>query len=137
MSTAFYKHIILADDDVDDLDLFQSAVQESLLSIKVSTAKNGKMVMELLEKGAVPDIIVLDLNMPVMSGYDCLKEIRKNQRFKDVPIMIFSTSSAKKDIDYCFDNGANFYIVKPQSFDALTKLVNDLGNGIILNRTTQ
>ncbi len=68
MSIPSYKHIMLADDDRDDIELFQSAVKECSLNIKVSTAKNGQMLIELLEKEPVPDFIVLDLNMPRISG---------------------------------------------------------------------
>ncbi len=134
MSIASYKHIMLVDDDRDDIELFQSAVKECSLNIKVSIAKNGQMLLELLEKEAVPDFIVLDLNMPGISGYDCLKAIRKNQKYNNVVIMILSTSSSEKDIDYCLANGANYYVVKPESLNALSKLVDDLCNGAILNR---
>ncbi len=129
-----YTHIMIADDDKDDIELFQSAVKECSLNIKVSTAKNGEMLIELLEKEPAPDVIVFDLNMPCMNGYDCLKVIRKNREYNHVPIMILSTSSAQRDIDYCFSNGANYYLVKPHSIDALNKLVNNLCNGVILNR---
>ncbi len=126
MSMTSYKHIMLADDDRDDIELFQSAVKECSLNIKVSIAKNGQMLLELLEKEAVPDFIVLDLNMPGISGYDCLKAIRKNQKYNNVVIMILSTSSSEKDIDYCLANGANYYVVKLESLNALSKLVDDL-----------
>ncbi len=59
MSIASYKHIMLADDDRDDIELFQSAVKECSLNIKVSIAKNGQMLLELLEKETIPDFIVL------------------------------------------------------------------------------
>ena len=88
---------MLADDDRDDIELFQSAVKECSLNIKVSLSKNGQMLLELLEKETIPDFIVLDLNMPGISGYDCLKAIRKNQKYNNVVIMILSTSSSEKD----------------------------------------
>ncbi|MEJ7831088.1 MAG: response regulator [Segetibacter sp.] len=131
MSIASYKHIMLADDDRDDIELFQSAVKECSLNIKVSIANHGQMLLELLEKEAVPDFIVLDLNMPGISGYDCLKAIRKNQKYNNVVVMILSTSSLEKDINYCLANGANYYVVKPESLNALSKLVDDLCNGAI------
>ena len=137
MSTGSYKHIILADDDMDDIDMFQTAVQDCCLKLQISVAKNGRKVIDLLETGVDPDIIVLDLNMPIMNGYDCLREIRKNQKYNNLPIMIFSTSSLVEDIDYCFANGANFYVVKPENYDALTKLVKALGNGMVINESAK
>lgn len=134
MSIPSYKHIMLADDDRDDIELFEFAVKECSVNIKVSTAEDGQMLIELLEKESVPDVIVLDLNMPGMSGYDCLRAIRKNKKYNDVPVIIFSTSSTEKDIDYCFSNGANYYIVKPSDFNDFRHLINDMCNGTKLNR---
>lgn len=133
MSIPSYKHIMLADDDRDDIELFQSAVKECSLNIKVSAAGDGQMLIELLVKESVPDFIVLDLNMPRMNGFDCLIAIRKNRKYNGVPVIIFSTSSSQKDIDYCLSNGANYYAVKPSSFNNLRRLVNDICNGDICN----
>lgn len=124
-----YRHIVLADDDRDDIELFQSAVKECSSNIKVSAAEDGQMLIELLEKDSVPDFIVLDLNMPRMSGYDCLRVIRKNSRYNNVPVIMFSTSSSPKDMDDCFKNGANDYIVKPSDLNNFRLVVNEICNG--------
>ncbi|HSU51010.1 MAG TPA: response regulator, partial [Segetibacter sp.] len=113
---AVYKHIILADDDTDDIELFQSAAKECNENIEIVTAKDGIKLIELLEKEERIDVIILDLNMPKMNGYECVKTIRQNKKYNTIPIMIFSTSSAKEDIEYCFETGAEFYVVKPASF---------------------
>lgn len=123
---------MLADDDRDDIELFQSAVKECSLNIKVSTAGDGQMLIELLEKESVPDVIVLDMNMPRMNGRDCLIAIRKNRKYNNIPVIIFSTSSSQNDIHYCFSNGANYYAVKPSS-NNLRHLVSDICNGTKLN----
>lgn len=127
-------HILLADDDRDDVEMFQSAADECAVNIKVSTAENGKILMDLLEKVAVPDFILLDLNMPRMNGYECLEAIRKNEKYNTVNIMILSTSALKKDINYCLDNGADYYVVKPSNFNDLKNLVGDMGNGREINK---
>ncbi len=131
---AAFKHIMLADDDADDVELFQLAAKECNQNIRISTAEDGIKLIELLEKEEPPDVIILDLNMPRMSGYECVKTIRENEKFNNIPIMIFSTSSAKGDIEYCFEVGADFYIVKPGSLKALTEIINELNKGTILNR---
>lgn len=130
-----FKHILIADDDGDDIELFRWAVKTLSTNIEVSFAGDGQKVIELLETDSLPDIIVLDLNMPRMSGYECLKKIRNNCKYNDVPIMILSTSSSQKDMDYCLANGANYYAVKPQSHDGLSKIVDDLCNKIKADMT--
>lgn len=132
-----FKHILLADDDNDDIDFFQSAAKESCHDVQVSVANNGLKLLELLENEPMPDIVVLDLNMPLMNGYECMRIIRKNKKYNHVPIMILSTSSAKEDIDLALLSGANYYVVKPESYNALTTLINDLCNGEILNHFTR
>jgi CheY-like chemotaxis protein len=131
---AIFKNIILADDDVDDLELFQSAAKECNENIKIVTAEDGLKLIELLEKEEPPDVVIMDLNMPGMNGYDCVKVIRGNKKYNTIPIMIFSTSSAKEDIEHCLEIGADFYVVKPRSFKALTDIVSDLNEGTIFNR---
>jgi CheY-like chemotaxis protein len=120
---------MLADDDGDDIEMFRSAINECSLNIKVSTAGDGRRLIDLLEAEPSPDVIVLDLNMPRMNGYDCLKAIRKNEKYNNVPIIIFSTCALEKDIDYCLGNGANHYIVKPSNFNDLKKLVGNICKG--------
>ena len=131
---AVYKHIILADDDTDDIELFQSAAKECNENIEIVTAKDGIKLIELLEKEERIDVIILDLNMPKMNGYECVKTIRQNKKYNTIPIMIFSTSSAKEDIEYCLETGADFYVVKPASFKGLKEIINDLNKGTIFNR---
>jgi CheY-like chemotaxis protein len=70
----------------------------------------------------MPHILFLDLNMPYMSGFECLKVIRADVRFKDVSIAIYSTSSSEKDIEETFVEGANIYIKKPNDFAKLKKV---------------
>jgi CheY-like chemotaxis protein len=127
-----YKHIIVADDDQDDIEMFRSAVRECAVHTKVSTAADGLTLINLLQKETAPDAIVLDLNMPRMNGYDCLKAIRKNVRYDKTPVIILSTSNSEQDINYCLGNGANCYIVKPSSYSRLKDIVGDMCKGVQL-----
>jgi CheY-like chemotaxis protein len=65
------------------------------------------------------DLVLLDLNMPLMDGHATLNVLRKQDEFRDIPVVIFSTSTAPTDIQKSYMGGANTYIAKPQSFDAL------------------
>ncbi|HEY0047074.1 MAG TPA: response regulator, partial [Flavobacterium sp.] len=74
----------------------------------------------------LPDFIFLDLNMPEKGGKECLVEIRKHSKLKEIPVIIYSTSSSKKDIDDTYELGANLYITKPNSFTELRKAVRKI-----------
>jgi CheY-like chemotaxis protein len=109
--------IILADDDRDDRDLFEEAAASAGASAKL--ASNGTELMQMLATGSLPDLIFLDLNMPEKSGKECLQEIRANDVYRYIPVIIYSTSSSRKDIDDTRALGANLYLVKPNSFGSL------------------
>ncbi|GIZ08414.1 response regulator [Flavobacterium sp. UMI-01] len=123
-------HIIitLADDDEDDRLFFTDAFDELKINTIVNTVNNGKELLNYLNHPdtRLPNIIFLDLNMPIMNGIDCLKEIKKNEQFKDIAIAIYSTSSSEKDIENTFVLGANIYIKKPSNFSELKKILSDV-----------
>lgn len=125
--TRLTMQIILADDDEDDRDLFKEALQEISIKTNLEVEKDGKSLIEFLNRRSVlPDLIFLDLNMPHKSGKDCLAEIRKDERLKNIPVLIYSTSSLPKDIEDTFQLGANLYVKKPASFNELTDYLNEL-----------
>ena len=123
------KNIVIADDDQDDVDLFQSAVDEICSKLSLTVALDGTILMKLLDNIPVPDAIFLDLNMLGKSGKDCLEEIRSQAKFDDVPVMILSTSNRKSEIDHCLNNGANHYFVKPSNYNELKDIVKELCKG--------
>jgi CheY-like chemotaxis protein len=110
---------MLADDDPDDRDLLAEAIIAGN-SAHVESAHNGAhLMLALTAMEELPDMIFLDLNMPEKNGKECLSEIRQHDRLKGVPVIIYSTSSSKKDIDDAFDLGATLYVTKPNSFSEL------------------
>jgi CheY-like chemotaxis protein len=109
-------NIILADDDVEDRELFLEVMEEIMPHVNITVAENGQHLMDLLAVSSLPDVIFLDLNMPLKSGHECLQEIRNNQSLSTIPVIIYSTSRSPKDIDATYDRGANFYFPKPDSF---------------------
>lgn len=119
-------HILLADDDEADRLLFTDAFSEIPVKNVVCTVNNGIELMEWLngEDRSFPHILFLDLNMPRKSGLDCLKEIRSNDKLKNLLVAIYSTSDSEKDIDETFQNGANIYIKKPDDFDILRQTLH-------------
>jgi CheY-like chemotaxis protein len=122
------KTILLADDDSDDCLLFEDAVREVSSDIQITTAKDGMELMDILEETVPPppDVIFLDLNMPRKSGYECLAEIKGTQKFRNIPVVILSTSSQADAIDEVYHNGADFYIRKPGSFPKLKQAIQQI-----------
>lgn len=123
-------NIALADDDEDDRLLFKEAIEEIGIRTKLSLFIHGKELMDYLSlpKIILPDVIFLDLNMPIKNGMQCLKEIRRNSRFNEIAIAIYSTSSSEKDIEETFIHGANIYLQKPNDFLDLREAVDKVLN---------
>ena len=123
-----YIMITLADDDEDDRLFFTDAFDELKINTVVNTFKNGKELLDFLNhpESVLPNIIFLDLNMPILNGVDCLKEMKKNDKLNDIAIAIYSTSSSDQDIENTFVLGANIYIKKPSDFGTLKKVLSDV-----------
>ncbi|XCF04959.1 response regulator [Tamlana crocina] len=118
-------NIVLADDDEDDRMLFSEAIEEIDIRTKLSLFSHGKELMDYLNLPNVilPNLIFLDLNMPIKCGMQCLKEIRSNERLNHLCVAIYSTSSSDIDVEETFLNGANIYINKPPSYIKLKESI--------------
>lgn len=105
---------LYVDDDIDDYFLFQETLSRVAPSASVINARDGREALEMLEQlTKLPDTIFLDINMPTMDGKSCLKTIKVNERFKDIPVFIYTTSVNEKDRNQCLQLGATEYLVKP------------------------
>ena len=122
------KSILLVDDDRDDQLLFQEALSEADGTVLYQSALSGAEALDKLISGviAVPDIIFMDVNMPRMTGLDCLKEFRKVDRLKPVPVIMYSTSCSAAYQKECIENGATHYIEKPNDFAELSSSIKSL-----------
>ena len=120
--------ITLADDDEDDRLFFQDAFEELKINTNVSTCNDSVKLMKYLSKPEtiLPNILFLDLNMPRKNGFECLLDIRKDPKYKDIAIAIYSTSSSEEDIENTFVHGANIYIKKPSDFNTLKKVLSEV-----------
>lgn len=121
-----FKRILLADDDEDDIILFREAVDELDHDLTLAVAEDGQELMSKLSEDPKPDIIFLDLNMPRKNGLECLAEIRSNPLLDKTAVVIYSTSSRKKDIDDTRNLGANIYFIKPSSYETLVSKLNEI-----------
>ena len=121
-------NILLADDDADDRTFFEDALEELALPAELSTVNDGVQLMKTLtatQKDLLPDVLFLDLNMPLKSGFECLTEIKSTETLKYLPIIIFSTSLDTTTVDKLYAQGATYYICKPGDFSKLKKVIFD------------
>lgn len=119
------RTIFLADDDEDDRLFFYDALKGVAADAKLQTAENGLQLMEMLRAAPLPgpDLVFLDLNMPLKSGYECLAEIRARSEWDHLPVIIISTSIQPEGVELVYEQGASLYIVKPNEFGQLRKFI--------------
>ncbi|MBS1684231.1 MAG: response regulator [Bacteroidetes bacterium] len=123
--------IMLADDDEDDRELFAQAVEASLPEAQLAIAENGNVLLQKLKnspEGAIPDVLFLDMNMPIKNGKECLSEIRSSQQLSAIPVIIYSTSGNQEQVDEMYAHGADYYIRKPSSFSLLKEMLQVIGS---------
>lgn len=126
------KIFLLADDDVDDKELFQDALNEIDPSIDCYLANDGKEALEILRDSSKipPHIIFLDINMPGMDGWECLSILKSSSKYKDIPVIMYSTSSHRRDIDNALDNGALCFFTKPNEYSELKNILEIIAGNI-------
>ncbi len=119
-----YNSILLIDDDEDDQNFFLKAMGRINSEVKCEVQSDATIALERLEnKEIVPELIFLDLNMPIMNGQQFLEEIKKRTHIKDIPIIICSTSNNSSTILLTKELGAYDFITKPDKIDSLVYLL--------------
>ncbi len=124
-------NILLADDDADDCFFFKVAVEELLMPVSLTAVHDGEQLMQLLTNEVngnispvLPDVLFLDLNMPRKNGFECLSEIKLDNRLKDLPVIIFSTSYEHEVVNQLYQSGAQYFIRKPSEFSQFKKIIH-------------
>jgi CheY-like chemotaxis protein len=123
------KLILLADDDVEDLELLEEAILQLQPQARLHAVTNGNMVLDYLEQTALtelPCLIVLDYNMPEINGAELLQRLGSEPRYQSIPKAVWSTSNSDLYIKECMGNGAAAYFVKPASNKQLLDLATRL-----------
>lgn len=119
--------IMLADDDADDCLLFQQALGDLSIEQKPLTFDNGQALLDYLHEAIVlPDLLFLDINMPLKNGLEALKEIKSHKTLQHVPIVMFSTTRNPHTVQNAFGAGANLYACKPASYVQLVSLLQKI-----------
>lgn len=133
--------ILIADDDPDDRKLVDLAFKEAELDHTLNFVKNGQELMLYLEqigiaeKTELPDLILLDLNMPGKDGRVALKEIKSNPKLQKLTIIIFSTCISEEDKAFISELGVNEFITKPPSFYELVHMIKNICDSVSCKNT--
>jgi len=123
---------MLIDDDPDDQLFFRDAVRSVRPDVQCELASSCVEAFKQLEI-VTPDLIFVDLNMPVMNGFDCLAYLKKKSELRDIPVVIFTTSKNVNDINRTKQLGASWFMTKPDDFNVLCKKLR----GIIYQESFQ
>lgn len=121
--------VYLAEDDIDDQELITEAFSEINPSIQLITFTTGKKFIQYIEEASlsgVPDLILLDYNMPEMTGAEILQQLQKNEQFRSVVKLVWSTSSSMLFEKTCIELGAKAYLVKPSNISGLQDIVRKM-----------
>ncbi len=116
-------HILLVEDNEGDIMLTTEALEEKKIANNVSVVKNGRDAVDFMFKRgkysneSTPDLILLDINLPLKSGHEVLIELKTNELTKQIPVVILTTSSSEEDVKRSYGNHANCFITKPVDVD--------------------
>lgn len=126
------SQILLVDDDADDRALFKHCIGRNKISVHLLEAENGLEAIRMLRLNTKqPDIIFLDINMPVMDGYSCLFKIKSDERLKNIPVIMFSTANKIFEETTALQKGALRYIQKPPSLSEFCLIIKTVVETIL------
>lgn len=128
--------ILIADDDEEDRTLASDALRESRVANDLRFVEDGEQLLDYLRRtgkysdpasAPFPGLILLDLNMPRKDGREALREIKADPNLKRVPVVVMTTSKLEEDVLRTYDLGANSFITKPVQFEALVRIMREIG----------
>ena len=130
------RTILMADDDAEDCLLVRDALREAGRDCDLHFVRDGEELFDYLRHEGEfvdgrdapwPDLILLDLKMPRKDGRETIRDLKADARFRGIPVVALTTSSARDDVEYSYDAGVNSYIAKPGTFRELVALLDVLG----------
>jgi two-component system response regulator len=128
--------ILLVEDNASDAEMTIDALRQNNLANKLLHVKDGAEALDFIFAAGnyadrqitdKPKVILLDLKMPKVNGIEVLQKIRSDERTKNIPVVVLTSSKEDPDIKKCYDLGVNSYVVKPVEFDAFQKAISELG----------
>lgn len=127
-------HILLVEDNEGDILLTQDAFEESKINTEISVARNGQEALDFLYKRndfldvKKPDLILLDINLPIYNGHEVLKQIKQDANLKKIPVIMLTTSGYSNDIGQAYENNCNSYVKKPLDMDEFLEAILKIEN---------
>lgn len=127
-------HILLVEDNEGDIFLIKEAFEEAKLHTKLSVVKDGKEAVDFLNKQGkyadvqLPDLLLLDVNLPKKNGHEVLQYIKGDDNLKHIPVIMLTTSSSPKDVNLAYKNYANCFITKPVDVTEFMKVITNIEN---------
>ena len=140
MTTADLMRILLVEDSVPDVELTLEALSEAKVANEVSVVRDGESALAYLRRegeygeASRPDLVILDLNLPRVSGHEVLAEMRADPDLRRLPVAVLTTSAAEADVVKTYDLGANCYLSKPvdvEQFVRVVQAVDDFWLGMV------
>lgn len=128
--------ILLVEDNPDDLDMTLRALRKAHMANRIQVARDGVEAVEYIfcegphagrRMEDVPRVILLDLKLPRMDGFEVLRRLKSDARTRSIPVVVLTSSREQADVVASYDLGVNSYIVKPVNFDSFVKAVSELG----------
>jgi CheY-like chemotaxis protein len=128
------SQILVADDDENDLRMTLAALAQRGTDLEVHTVHDGAEALDYLygreafkdRPAGNPEVLLLDLNMPRIDGWEVLRRIKADAALRSIPVVVFTSSSRDHDVGQCYELGANAYVVKPIDFREFTEVVRDI-----------
>ena len=127
-------HILLVEDNEGDILLTLDAFEESKINTEISVARNGQEALDFLYnrnaflKAKKPDLILLDINLPIYNGHEVLKQIKTDLNLKKIPVIMLTTSAFSNDIGQAYENNCNSYVKKPLDMDEFIEAILKIEN---------
>jgi CheY-like chemotaxis protein len=124
--------LLIAEDDEEDRSMLEEASREAGITLPIHCVENGEELFDFLnrrnkftdiEEILKPLLILLDLNMPKLDGRQALEELKKEDRFREIPVIVFTTSNTRNEISRAYQSGASSFIIKPFSFKTLVDMM--------------
>ena len=124
MSTINTLNILLVEDDQDDVELMQDALRDNDIQFTMEVVRQGdKVIPHLKTCKNLPNVILLDLNLPKMHGREVLSRIKLSTDFRHIPVAILTTSSSQSEKEFCLSAGATHFLTKPSTVDGFNKTI--------------
>lgn len=130
-----YKRILLVEDDPKDIELTLAALEQNKLANEVVVVRDGAEALDYLHRRGNhktrsegnPVVVLLDLKLPKIDGIQVLTHMRGDESLRQIPVVVLTSSKESRDLEQCYHNGVNAYVVKPVQFEQFVQAVSELG----------